>query len=88
MSRRRAYNEDTIAVMERFFEAFHASLENKKIKNITFFCTKYNIDKRHLYAQHKDLGRGFFEVGWMLPLIRDCGVSADWLLTGQGKMYS
>ena len=87
MSRRRAYNTDTIAIMERFFEALQTSLDNKLIKNISTFCTVYNIDRRHLYAQRKDLGRGFFEVGWLVPLVRDCGVSANWLLTGKGTMY-
>lgn len=87
MSRRRNYSEDTIAIMERFFQAFQNSLDNKLIKNTSQFCIGYNIDKRHFYAQRKDLGRGFFEVGWLVPLIRDCGVSANWLLTGKGTMY-
>nr|DAT89972.1 MAG TPA: hypothetical protein [Caudoviricetes sp.] len=87
MSRRRNYSEDTIAIMERFFQAFQTSLDNKLIKNTSQFCTTNNIDKRHFYAQRKDLGRGFFEVGWLIPLIRDCGVSSNWLLTGKGTMY-
>lgn len=87
MSRRRNYSEDTIAIMERFFQAFQTSLDNKLIKNTSQFCTTNNIDKRHFYAQRNDLGRGFFEVGWLIPLIRDCGVSSNWLLTGKGTMY-
>ena len=87
MSRRRNYSDDTIAIMERFFQAFQTSLDNKLIKNISVFCASNNIDKRHFYAQRKDLGRGFFEVGWLIPLIRDCGVSSNWLLTGKGTMY-
>lgn len=87
MSRRRNYSEDTIAIMERFFQAFQTSLDNKLIKNTSQFCMTNNFDKRHFYAQRKDLGRGFFEVGWLVPLIRDCGVSANWLLTGKGTMY-
>lgn len=87
MSRRRNYSDDTISIMERFFQAFQTSLDNKLIKNISAFCTSNNIDKRHFYAQRKDLGRGFFEVGWLIPLIRDCGVSSNWLLTGKGTMY-
>lgn len=87
MSRRRNYSEDTIAIMERFFQAFQTSLDNKLIKNTSQFCIINNLDKRHFYAQRKDMGRGFFEVGWLVPLIRDCGVSANWLLTGKGTMY-
>ena len=62
MSRRRAYNADTISIMERFFEAFQTSLDNKLIKNITAFCEENKIDKRHFYVQRKDLGRGYLEV--------------------------
>ena len=87
MSRRRNYNQDTIAIMERFFAALDTSLENKLVKNSSTFCNTNGIDRRHFYAQRKDLGRGFFEVGWLVPLIRDCGVSANWLLTGKGTMY-
>lgn len=59
MSRRRAYNADTLAIMERFFAALDASIANKLVKNVTRFCNDYGIDKRHLYAQRKDLGLGF-----------------------------
>lgn len=87
MSRRRVYSPDTLAIMERFYTAFDIALDNKLIKNVSGFCTDNSIDKRHFYAQRKDLGRGFFEVGWLVPLIRDCGVSAAWLLTGKGMMF-
>lgn len=87
MSRRRNYSAETIAVMERFFAALDVCLAHKIIKNLTRFCADYSIDKRHFYVQRKDLGRGFFEVGWLLPLIRDCGVSPEWLLTGNGTMF-
>ncbi len=87
MSRRRVYSKDTIAIMERFYLAFQTSLDKGLIKNTTAFCTDFNIDKRHFYTQRKDLGRGYFEVSWMLPLIRNYGVSANWLLTGNGTMY-
>lgn len=87
MSRRRVYSEDTIAIMERFYLAFQTSLDKGLIKNTTSFCADFHIDKRHFYTQRKDLGRGYFEVSWMLPLIRHYGVSANWLLTGNGTMY-
>lgn len=73
--------------MERFFTAFDSCLNNGLLKNTTRFCTKYGIDKRHFYTQRKDQGRGYFEVGWLVPLISDCGVSAHWLMTGKGTMF-
>lgn len=87
MSRRRVYSSNTLSIMERFYSAFDVALQNKMVKSVTAFCSDNSIDKRHFYAQRKDLGRGFFEVGWLVPLIQDCGVSATWLLTGKGMMF-
>lgn len=88
MSRRRAYSEETLAVMERFFSALDVVIQNKLIKNFSTYCTKYNIDRRHIYAQRRDLGKGYFEIGWAMPLLNDFGVSAQWLLTGKGMMFA
>lgn len=88
MSRRRVYSEDTLAIMNRFFEAFDAARGLGRIKSITNFCESNGIDKRHFYAQRKDLGRGFFEVGWLMPLVRNYGVSTAWLLSGIEPMFN
>lgn len=87
MSRRRVYSEQTLDIMRRFYAAFDVARENKLIKNTSYFCEHYGIDKRHFYAQRADLGRGYFEVSWLLPLIEDCGISPNWLLTGKGMMF-
>lgn len=88
MSRTRVYSETTIGIMTRYYEAFDAAKENGRIRSITKFCDDNGIDKRHFYAQRKELSKGFFEVGWLVPLIRDCGVSSAWLLTGIGSMFN
>lgn len=87
MSRRRNYSDATIGIMKRYFDALDRCLESKLIKNISWYCDHYQIDKRHLYAQRADLGKGYFEVGWMRSLIDDCKVSAVWLMTGSGGMF-
>lgn len=87
MSRRRVYRDETIAVMERFFKALDAVIELKVIRGIQTYCNEFGIDKRHLYAQKKDLNKGFFEVYWILPMIQKFGVSSDWLLFGKGSMF-
>lgn len=88
MSRTRVYSPVTLGIMSRFYEAFDAAKENGRIKSITGFCDSNGIDKRHFYAQRKEMSKGFFEVGWLVPLIRDCGVSSAWLLTGVGAMFN
>lgn len=88
MSRRRVYSPDTKAIMERYFSALDAVLQNNLVKNLTTYCDEHKVDRRHLYAQRKDPDRGFFEVGWLVPLINNYGVSSSWLLTGKGVMFA
>lgn len=74
--------------MERFFLALQASIENKTVKSEHSFCLENGIDRRHFYHQKREPWRGYFEAGWLVPLIKECGVSASWLLTGRGTMYA
>lgn len=87
MSKARAYSQDTLDAMTRFFQAIIICRDNGLLDSVTDFCVRHNIDKAHFYTQRKNLGRGFFEVGWMSALVDDCGVSAHWLLTGKGTMF-
>ena len=87
MSRTRVYRQETISVMERFFEALDLLVASKRIRGIQTYCKEFGIDKRHLYAQKKDLNKGFFEVYWILPMIQSLGVSSEWLLFGKGSMF-
>lgn len=88
MSRRRVYNDDSLAIMGRYFEAIKEAKKMKRIKTVQQFCLDNGIAPPHFYMQRKDLNRGFFEVGWLIPLIKDCGVSSTWLLTGIGPMFN
>lgn len=87
MSRTRAYSEDTLAVMERFFQAVATCKQQRLIHTVTDYCAECGIAKPHFYMQRKDRNRGFFEVGWMLPLVEKYHVSAYWLMTGKGQMF-
>lgn len=71
--------------MKRFFLAIETLRECNDLVLYRFY-EENGIDYRHFYTQRKDLHKGYFEVGWLLPLIKDYGVSSTWLLTGKGKM--
>lgn len=87
MSSKRAYKQETIDTISRFYEALDMIISQKKIRGIKTYCTDYQIDRRNLYTQREDKNRGFFEVYWLIPLIKDFGVSSDWLLLGRGGMF-
>ena len=75
-------------IMERFYSALDAIIESKKIRGVNTYCRLYEIDRRNFIAQRKDLDRGWFQVSWLQPMVREYGVSARWLLTGIGKMFA
>ncbi len=88
MSKPRDYNENSLRVMERFFQAFEICRETKRIKSVTDFCRANRIDKAHFYTQRKDPSKGFFQVGWIVPLVEDCNISAHWIMTGRGEIFT
>lgn len=88
MSRRRAYSEETLGIMRRFFEAVDAIKEYKRISNVQQYLDLIGVPKSHYYMQRKEIHRGFFEVGWIVPLVRNFGISSAWLLTGVGAMFN
>ena len=79
--------ETTKQIIERFYLCIDALTENKTLRGVNTYCRLYDIDRRNLIAQRKDLNRGWFQVSWLQPLVREYGVSARWLLTGFGKMF-
>lgn len=74
-------------IMERFYSALDAIIDSKKIRGVNTYCRLYEIDRRNFIAQRKDLDRGWFQVSWLQPMVREYGVSARWLLTGFGRMF-
>lgn len=75
------------AVIRRFFEALYALKARKDIRGKQTFTNQYNINRWNLNSLEKDMSRDIFQVAWLTYLVRDYGVSAQWLLTGRGDMF-
>lgn len=78
---------ETKQVIERFYASLDAIIEMQKIRGVATYCRLYNIDRRNLINQRKDHERGWFQVSWLLPLVREYGINSKWLLTGFGRMF-
>lgn len=81
-------DQDSQMVVRRFFEAMDAVIKEKqnKLRGRATFCRKYEINRRNLYQLEQDPSRDIFQAAWLTYLVRDFGVSADWLLTGRGEI--
>ena len=79
---------DSQQIIARFFRAIALLKENKIIGGQSPFCEKYGINRRNLYLLEKDMSRDIFQVSWLGYLVRDFGLSSEWLLTGEGEVFS
>ena len=75
-------------IKSRFYQAFVKLLELGEIKGRQTYCNLYGIDKRNFYAQEKDMSLHRMQLYWLVPMVKEYNVSADWLLTGRGSMFS
>ena len=88
MSRQRVYTEQSTQIMQRFFTALEIIIANKMIRGTQTYCRLYGIERRNLILQRKDLTRGHFQASWLVPMVKNYGISADWLLTGKEPMFA
>ena len=75
------------AIKERFYIAIRELLAMGVLRGRQTYCRLYGIDKRNFYAQEADLTLLRIQLYWLVPLVHEYGVSAKWLLTGEGYMF-
>lgn len=75
-------------IVRRFFEAIRELKSRKLIRGVQTFTTRYGINKRNFYTCEKQPERDIFQVAWLYYLVTDYGVSAQWLLTGEGEKFT
>lgn len=75
--------EETNTIISRFCEAIDYLKETKQIRGLQTFTRRYGIPRTTLYHATAET----FKAAWLVYLVRDYGINANWLLTGEGKMH-
>ena len=75
-------------ILSRFYQALDDLIAKRIIRGVNTYCRLYGIDRRNLTKQREDLSRGIFDVSWLVPMVSVYNISATWLLTGKGEMYT
>jgi hypothetical protein len=81
-------NEEGQKIVERFFEAIYDLKNRKIIRGKQTFTRRYGINNRNFWLLEQDKSRDILQLAWIAYLVRDHNVSAEWLLTGKGDMYT
>lgn len=82
------HTEGSQKIVERFFLALQELKTRKVIKGKQTFTTQYNINRWNLNSLEKNKQSNIFQVEWLTYLVRDYGISAHWLLTGEGEIFN
>jgi hypothetical protein len=81
-------NESSQKVVERFFEALFDLRAKKVIRGKQTFTRRYGINNRNFWLLEQDKSRDILQLAWISYLIQDFDVSAEWIMTGRGEMYT
>ena len=71
------------SVTDRWFEVLDDLVATGRTSR-SRVCRDLGVDRRNLHQQAADHSRRILRVEWLTYLVKEYGVSADWLLTGRG----
>lgn len=79
--------EEHIAITGRFFNALAWLKESRQIRGVKTFTDRYGINRRSLRRIQESPDKYSLKAAWLAFLVRDYGINAAWLLTGEGQMH-
>lgn len=80
-------SEDSIQINRRFFQALRLLKSRRTIRGIKTFTDRYNINRRNMATCEKEPRRDLLKLAWLTYIVRDYGVSARWLILGEGDIF-
>ena len=80
-------NENSIKIIARFYEALDVIVASKQIRGVKTFTDMYDINRWNFNTVRKNPQSDMFQMSWVAHIITDFGVSAEWIMTGNGWMF-
>jgi hypothetical protein len=87
-------SRDAEEIQRRFFEALNMLISQGRLDGLQTFCRQYGLNRpkysnlrMSLTAGHSAAPYKYIDIEALAYLVKDYGVSADWLLTGAGGMF-
>lgn len=79
-------SEEYKGIVTRFYKALVYLTQSQQIRGVKTFCDRYDIHRR---TMRRVLEQCTPELrpSWLTYLVRDYGINAQWLLTGEGPMH-
>lgn len=76
-----------VKIINRFYEALDKLIKTKVLRGVQTFTNEYNINRWNFITCRKKPESDMFQMSWLGYMIKDYGVSAQWLMTGSGSMF-
>lgn len=78
--------QECLDITRRFFEALDMLKTQRRLKSVLAFTRQYKENYWNFQTARKDGVR--IKQEWLTYLVRDYDISAKWLLTGKGEMFT
>ena len=75
-----------VAITKRFFLALETLQMQKKIRGLRTFTERYGLNYWNVNTLKAEPERRLHKTEYLTYLVRDYGVSAEWLILGTGPM--
>lgn len=76
-----------VSITKRFFEAIDMLKAQKRIRGLQTFTNAYGINRWNLNTVKARPEVSVLKPEWIAYLVRDFGISSDWILLGKGAMF-
>lgn len=81
--------KESAEITQRFFEALDKLIQLKVIRGKKTFTERYGINRWNLNAlKNGKSSQTSVQLDWLTFIVRDYGISARWILTGEGEMFA